>query len=748
MRTGMRFLKAVLVLAALACVCGAGAQMFPQWAVRAGGPDWDQGYACVTDAGGNTFVTGRFKVDALFGSTSLNSAGGYDVFVAKISPAGQWLWAVRAGGTGDEYGTGIALDAAGNIYVCGNFQGTSTFGTQVLTGMGGMYQDIFVAKLSPMGQWLWARDGGSVSVDNCAAVAVDGSGNVRVAGTFTGTASFGGFTLSSVGSSDVFVASLSPEGQWQWAQRAGSTASDSVGDIVCSASGSTYITGPFASGAGVAFGGNSLTGAGSDDIYVAALQNGEWLWAVSGGGAQGDFSSGIVLSGNLLYIACTIKGTAGFANNSVTSLGFDDACVACLDTNGQWQWVSTCGGTDNESGDRIAVDSSGRILLAGRFASNIVVCANVELINSGYMDVFVARLSPSGAWLDATMGGGTHDETCRGLGLDASGNAYISGFFYWDCAFGDVNLTSDGDVDLFVAKISCEAIPNDLAALAISGNTNPLQNEPYSYQVRVKNNGTNAQPTYNVLLLDQAGAVLVSVPGPLLAPGEEIDVELVWTPLVAVNYTLRGQVMLAGDQWVPNDLTPPLEVSVVQMGTIAGIVRKPNNAPIGGATVTCSNATVTESVITGANGTYILHLLPGEYSATASCPGYDPVTYTAVQIQSVVTTTLHFTLHSSAGDDPAVPDIAFRLHGCDPDPFRDVARITYTLPNAQHLTLNIHDIRGRRVATLWDGIRPAGEGYALWDGRDARGRQLPNGIYLCRMVSGGRMSTIRLVLLK
>jgi hypothetical protein len=744
----MRFLKAVLVLAALCFISGAGAQMFPQWAVRAGGPDLDQGYACVTDASGNTFVTGRFKVDALFGSTSLNSAGGYDVFVAKISPVGQWLWAVRAGGAGDEYGMGIALDGLGNICVCGSFEGTSTFGTQVLTGMGGMYQDIFVAKLSPTGQWLWARDGGSVSVDNCAAVSVDGSGNVRVAGTFMGTASFGSFTLTSMGSSDIVVASLSPDGQWQWALRAGSTTSDSVGDIVCSASGTTYITGPFASGMGVAFGGNSLTGAGSADIYVAAIQNGEWLWAVCGGGVQGDFGSGIALSGNLLYIAGTIKGTASFGTNSVTSMGLDDACVACLDTNGQWQWVSTCGGADNESGDRIAVDYAGRIVLAGRFTSNIVVCANVELINSGYMDVFVARLSPSGTWLDATKGGGTHDDTCRGLGLDASGNAYITGFFYWDCAFGDVNLTSDGDIDLFVAKISCEAVPNDLAALAISGNTNPLQNEPNSYLVRVKNKGTNAQPTYSVLLRDQADYVLATVPGPLLAAGEETDVELVWTPLVAVNYTLRGQVMLAGDQWVPNDLTPPLEVSVVQLGSIAGMVRKPNNAPIGGATVTCSNASVTESVITGTNGTYTLHLLPGEYSATASCPGYDPVTYTAVQIQSGITTTLHFTLHSSDADDPAVPDIAFRLHGCDPDPFRDVARITYSLPIAQSITLSIHDIRGRRVATLWDGMRPSGAGYVVWDGRDARGRQLPNGIYLCRMAGGGRISTLKLVLLK
>src|ERR1044071_8468857 len=92
-----------------------------QWGYEGGGAGNDLGYSVSADAGGNSYVTGRFHATATFGSNSIGSYGGPDIFVAKDSPLGVCLWARHAGSIdsqdpyGDE-GDGIDVDASGNSY--------------------------------------------------------------------------------------------------------------------------------------------------------------------------------------------------------------------------------------------------------------------------------------------------------------------------------------------------------------------------------------------------------------------------------------------------------------------------------------------------------------------------------------------------------------------------------------------------------------------------------------------------------
>src|SRR5690606_34444259 len=128
-------------------------------------------------------------------------------------------WARSGGGTGvdGDYGARIAVDAAGNAYVTGRFDGAATFGGTVLTGYGAF--DAFVVKYDPEGAVLWARHGGSDGSDQAEGIAVDAAGNAYVTGQFEGTATFGTFSLTSVGSTDVFVVKYSPAGDVLWARR-------------------------------------------------------------------------------------------------------------------------------------------------------------------------------------------------------------------------------------------------------------------------------------------------------------------------------------------------------------------------------------------------------------------------------------------------------------------------------------------------------------------------------------------------
>ena len=177
------------------------------WAKRAGGTNGDSGSAIAIDGSGNSYVTGAFVGAATFGSTTFSSVGGsYDIFVAKYDAAGNVVWARRAGGTDEDSAYGIAVDGSGNSYVTGEFAGTAIFGSTTLISAGSL--DFFMAKYDAAGNIVWAKRAGGTDDEYGYGIVVDGSGNSYVTGRFTGTATFGSTTLTSNGFSDIFIARL------------------------------------------------------------------------------------------------------------------------------------------------------------------------------------------------------------------------------------------------------------------------------------------------------------------------------------------------------------------------------------------------------------------------------------------------------------------------------------------------------------------------------------------------------------
>lgn len=151
-------------------------------------------------------MAGYFTGTVGLGNTQLTAAGSSptypnqppaDVFVAKLDAAGNYAWASQVTGDSWENATGIAVDAAGDVYVTGYFESYSVrFGSTTLFNSSAG-AEVFVAKLSgATGQWLWAKRCGSLGYDNAARVAVTTQGEVILVGRVSGVADFGSFTLS------------------------------------------------------------------------------------------------------------------------------------------------------------------------------------------------------------------------------------------------------------------------------------------------------------------------------------------------------------------------------------------------------------------------------------------------------------------------------------------------------------------------------------------------------------------------
>jgi hypothetical protein len=298
------------------------------WARQAGGSRWDHGAAIAVDANGHVYVTGTFTASATFGAFSLESAGLGDVFVAKYSPAGDVLWVRQAGGPDPDVGMGIAVDAEGNVYVTGEFGATAHFGPFTLASAGG--SDVFVAKYSADGDALWARRAGSWSPAMGRDVAVDAAGHVYVTGEFIDQADFGAHTLTGVGYKDVFLAKYSSDGDVLWARQAGGTFEDLGNAMALDAAGNVYAAGYFQGEATFGALTLTSIMAG-DVFVAKYSPAGEILWVQQAGGAADNAGLGIAANatGNV-YVTGRMAGTADFGAISLTSAGVWDAFVAGL----------------------------------------------------------------------------------------------------------------------------------------------------------------------------------------------------------------------------------------------------------------------------------------------------------------------------------------------------------------------------------------------------------------------------------
>jgi hypothetical protein len=220
-----------------------GSSATSKWVISAGGTSVDEGISIAVDGSGNIYLTGCFKGMANFGSTTLTSKGILDIFVAKMDKSGKFLWAISAGGASDDYGISIAVDGSGNSYLTGEFEGTATFGSTTLTSNGG--NDIFVAKVDKSGKFVWVASAGGTGEDKGLSIAMNGSGNFYITGAFSTTATIGDTTLTSIGNTDIFVAKVDMSGKFVWAASAGGTGEDEGLSIAMNGPGNFYITGGY-----------------------------------------------------------------------------------------------------------------------------------------------------------------------------------------------------------------------------------------------------------------------------------------------------------------------------------------------------------------------------------------------------------------------------------------------------------------------------------------------------------------------
>jgi hypothetical protein len=436
------------------------AQSF-EWAKRAGLWAFDLGYAVATDKYGNVYIAGKYEMNkAVFGSTTVPCAGNHDMYVAKYGPTGDFKWVRTAGGVGGDYAWAMACDPDGNVVVTGEIESTASFGSGVSLKSNGD-NDVFVARYNTSGALLWAKKlGGGSKSDKGLGVTISGT-SIYVTGKFEGTGNFAGTTLSSAGGKEMFIAKYTTAGAFVWAKKAGGSGDDEGYAICADASGNIYVTGYFSKTAN--FGGVWLTSKGDKDIYLAKYNSsGSIIWAKRAGGSASDYGMGIrVDNSNRIFLTggCRLKSV--FGTYTITASGGNaDIFVAQYDNSGNPKWVKKAGGKYNDYGRALALDAQSNIYITGNYGFNAAF-GSYTLNGVDSAEIYFASYDAAGNFRWALKAGGQVDESDPGrfleMGLsiatDPSGNVLASGAYRSKSTFGAFSLSGWDHTDVYITKI-------------------------------------------------------------------------------------------------------------------------------------------------------------------------------------------------------------------------------------------------------------------------------------------------------
>ncbi|RFS16815.1 SBBP repeat-containing protein [Emticicia sp. C21] len=417
---------------------------------KEGGNGEDRGTNIGTDAAGNVYLSGNFSNTVDFGGISLTSSGGTDVFVAKYSQAGALVWVKKGGGIVGDTPSDMAVDADGNVIIAGNFNYPITFDNYIINPAG--YFDIFLAKYNTNGELQWMKKEGGSDTESITGLTFDNDGNIFMTGYFYETSPFSGGAIISAGKKDIFLAKYNSSGGAVWVRRAGGTNDDSASGVTVDEYGNSYITGYFVGSTTI--GNTSFNSYGGNDIFVAKYAaNGIFQWARQGGGTGDDEGNSITIdNANYIYVFGTFENSLTFGGSSATSKGDKDVFLVRYTDNGDVHSYEVAGGPNAEEARKVRVDTNKNVYLTGEFY-NTTNFGPINLMSSGSGEIFIAKYSGSLTFQWVQKMGGTGSDKVFGLGVDTNGNIYLTGMFYTNATFGSKTFTSSGYTDIFVARV-------------------------------------------------------------------------------------------------------------------------------------------------------------------------------------------------------------------------------------------------------------------------------------------------------
>jgi uncharacterized delta-60 repeat protein len=652
------------------------------WHTFLGGAAADYGYAVTSDIAGNVYLGGTSNHNW---GTPLNAYVKYqDVLIAKLDSSGNKIWHTFFGGGSTEYCRSITVDNTGNIYVVGYCYGS--WGTPILPYSGS--SEAFVAKLNSSGTLLWNTFLGSLDSDEAYGIALDGSGNIYVAGFSYST--WGSPINAHSGRQDIFTAKLDNNGNLLWNTFHGSADWDYGRDIDVDSTGNVYISGY----SDATWGAPIRTFTSQWDAVAVKLDtNGILLWNTFLGNINEHRGYSIAVDnlGNA-YVGGRSNYSWGSPVRAYTN-GYD-SFAAKLNTSGVLQWNTFVGGNGNDYFWRIGVDGYGNAYVTGE---SDATWSSPERLYSGDRDAYVAKVDASGVLLWNTFLGGTSSDNGGDIYVNVTGTAYVVGTSR--ATWGTPVDPFAAYYDAFVAKIDNSPLGPPTCTITQTATRTPTPTRT--------NTGTYT-PTPTETLFCTSTPTATVTPTATISPTVTITPTYTASPTITCTATITPTSTWTATATVtpPYTATPTYTVTSTATTTMTHSPTK-TITPTWTVSLTCS-PTQTNTPTSTITMTYTITKTATRTSTNT--PTTSPsVTLT---VSSTPTNTATPTYSPTSTNTPVKLNTptATKTHQINtfgkeilayPNPLRDTVFFSWRETTAEKVVISIYNMAGERIAILY-----------------------------------------------
>ncbi|MBL7957211.1 MAG: hypothetical protein JNM49_04560, partial [Flavobacteriales bacterium] len=381
------------------------------WSAVIGGNSEETGDDVAVAADGSVYITGTFistchfyHQGGLVSAGSLTSNGNRDIYLAKYSAAGQFLWAQRTGNSNDDLYPVLACDAS-NVHLMGSFKGNLVIaGSPSAPSLNASVYNLFIARYTHTGALVSMICGGSAGNDVSSNLTSDGTRLIAAyaAGEanvqwYSGNTAIGGITGASTNDHQFAAFNLASGFGFLWGTHVSDPGATAVGypnaALGCDA---LYITGGTGPSALLPNGNAATASAGAGSSYIARLdpatgsvQWGQWAVGLTSGSSIRTRDLTVGRNG-AIHVVGSFTGQAQVAAALLTGSDADDAMLITIRPSGNVALTDALTGADDQQAWGVAADGLGGVALAGSFENAISIPGNA-LTGTNNEGAFVAK---------------------------------------------------------------------------------------------------------------------------------------------------------------------------------------------------------------------------------------------------------------------------------------------------------------------------------------------------------------------